>query len=112
METILVVWMIPNEIHIAFVNDGNGEYHKHFKIEKKEWTKIKISQKKHIEGYVYEIEGGKPLYRHTVINTRPEEYINVKTYAAYPWIDGGLVQIDGTLRNLEICSKGMYLNQG
>ena len=105
-EGVLAVWN-TNEIGIAFVSNGNGDYRTHFKIERKEWTKIKISQKKHNEVYVYEIEVGKPLYRYSVINKRPEEFINVITYASYPWIDGGLVQIDVTLRNLEICSKEM-----
>ena len=117
-ERIPAVWLIRNELHIAFAINGNGNYNKNFRIERKAWTKIRISQKqlrlskRYIssrriisKGYLYEIEVGK--VKHTIINTRPEEFTNVKLYASDPWFG----PFNGTIRNLEICGKGVHFNQ-
>ena len=96
------VWVINNEVLIAFAIGGNGNFYKNFAIEKNTWTEIDVSQKQSMDGqyrYTIMINGEEKF---TIVNTDPREFNNVKLFASDPWFDS----FDGKIRMIAVCTKG------
>ena len=100
------VWFRPgsgatNRFHICSAINGKRNYCYNSKpYGVKKWHKIRIQQRKTGTNYVYTVSiNGKEVHR--VINSRPEEFKNVKVYASDSWYNAQ----PGYIRNLLIQGK-------
>ncbi|XP_047144978.2 uncharacterized protein LOC101236634 isoform X1 [Hydra vulgaris] len=64
-----------------------------------EWTSIQILQIQLNGKYVYSVYLNETMV-HSIENTNPQSFENVKVYAANPWYDA----LDGSIKNLKIIS--------
>ena len=91
--------------HVTSAINGNHNYHKDFNIPTNligTWIKLRMSQRKLTNGsYVFEYFMNNNMV-HSVINNQPAVFKNVTVFASDPWYP----PFSGSLRNIEICSKG------
>ena len=82
------------------VNNKNDAYETESTFSTGEWISIEIGQTKKSSEYIYNIKVNGQLL-HSVVNTSPEDFPNVKVYASNHWHPA----LPGYIRNLSVYLK-------
>jgi len=98
------LWFTPTGLGLVSAISGNGNSYSNTPIEVNKWTEVKFSQA--LEGgfYIHRTSvGGKEVRK--AKNTKPEEFTDVKVYAADPWYPTQEGYVKQILVRSEPCSS-------
>ena len=99
-ERIPALWFTPTGLHIASAINGIGNNWINTKMDLNKWTKVEISQSLEGGSYIHRtLVDGKEI--RSIKNTKPQDFTNVKVYAADPWFPTQ----EGFVKNINVEPK-------
>ena len=87
-DRIPIILFEDNKLYVRSSVNGKPNYKKIFTdvLSLNQWTRIEVVQHMVDDDYIFSISiGGKELHSHSVVNTQPMEFTDVKVYASSPW---------------------------
>ena len=102
-DRIPIILLEEQKVYVRSSINGNPDYSKIFTdvLSLNQWKRIEVGQQKINGDFIYSISiGGKEL--HSVVNTQPKEFTEVKVYVSSPWFTAK----PGAIRRLTIQAAG------